>query len=119
VIRPVSPMKTIKIQEIQYGEVCSLQTDLLNTQFYKKGIDGRARVDVVIVDEVDSLLLDKGANMLYLSHEIPELKSLRTIKLIIWEAVQKIACLDSPDARTGRLYTDNHLYSVKEAVESR
>lgn len=37
----------------------------------------------LIVDEVDSMLLDKAENMLYLSHNFNELKHLRSIFALI------------------------------------
>jgi len=41
----------------------------------------------LIVDEVDSMLLDKAENMLYLSHNFNELKHLRSIFALIWNFV--------------------------------
>ena len=40
-----------------------------------------------MIDEIDSSLLDKGENTLYLSHKIPELLSLRNLYIQIWAGV--------------------------------
>ena len=44
--------------------------------------------DFVIVDEVDSLLLDKGQNLLYLSHSLPGMDYLEPVYVYIWSLIQ-------------------------------
>src|SRR5690606_20266384 len=48
---------------------------------------GNRQVGCIIVDEVDSMLLDKGENSLYLSHEIPDLNFLKALYMNIWLAI--------------------------------
>lgn len=78
-----------------YGDIGSFQRDILLTEFFGKRITMGRNADVVVVDEVDSMLLDKGDNILYLSHNIPELKLLSPLLLEIWQAVH------APDVQFG------------------
>ncbi len=84
---------------IVYGEIGVFQGDLLETNFndkdilgnrYKndKGEDDMSQV-VLIVDEVDSMSLDKAKNVLYLSHDIEALKWIESVFVFIWVAVLK------------------------------
>ena len=52
-----------------------------------KGIRVSHDFDNVIIDEVDSMLVDKGETVLYLPHEIPNLSSLENVYLEIWSLV--------------------------------
>lgn len=70
-----------------YGEVAGFQRDYLLDRFYDKNILGDRKLDNVIVDEVDSMLLDKGNNMLYLSHEICGLDKLQSLYIFIWKHI--------------------------------
>jgi preprotein translocase subunit SecA len=58
-------------------------------KFYSKNIRGDRRWDelAAIVDEVDSMLLDRGDHMLYLSQPIPGTEHLESIFVNIWMAV--------------------------------
>jgi hypothetical protein len=41
----------------------------------------------LLISKVDSMLLDKGENILYLSHKIPEMDDLTQVFVEIWNAV--------------------------------
>ena len=49
----------------------------------------------VIIDEVDSMVLDKGENMLYLSHNVAGMETLEPIYVWIWNLVNSEAIPDS------------------------
>uniref|UniRef100_A0A914VT58 Chloroplast protein-transporting ATPase n=1 Tax=Plectus sambesii TaxID=2011161 RepID=A0A914VT58_9BILA len=74
---------------VVYGEISSFQRDYLLDRFYSKNIIGNRNFENVIVDEVDSMLLDKGNNVLYLSHEIAGFDKLEAIYLFIWQIVNQ------------------------------
>ncbi|CAF4754023.1 unnamed protein product, partial [Rotaria sp. Silwood2] len=77
-------------KQIVYGDVSSFQRDYLLDHFYGKRIlgdryeNGRKNI---LVDEVDSMLLDKGNCVLYLSHQPPNLDSLESVYVFIWQMI--------------------------------
>jgi golgin subfamily B member 1 len=73
--------------QVIYGDVSGFQRDFLLDRFYDKNILGDRTFDNVIVDEVDSMLLDKGNNMLYLSHELCGLDKLQSLYVFIWKFI--------------------------------
>ena len=77
--------------QIVYGDLSNFQRDYLLDRFYGKNILGDRNFENVIVDEVDSMLLDKGNNMLYLSHDLAGLDKLQSVYLYIWQFVSRPA----------------------------
>ena len=73
-----------KNNQVVYGEMGMFQRDLLLDRFYDKNIRGDRKFDCIIVDEVDSMILDKGKNVLYLSHDIPGTEYLTPLYVRIW-----------------------------------
>ncbi|ETN81002.1 hypothetical protein NECAME_08804 [Necator americanus] len=72
---------------VVYGDITRFERDHLLHNFYKRNILGsRVRCNVII-DEVDSMLLDNGSNMLYLSHNIPGLEQLESLFLFIHKQI--------------------------------
>ena len=81
---------------IVYGDVGSFQRDVLTEESKPGGTSFSARcsdpsTNCLIVDEVDSMFLDKGQHMLYLSHETAALKHLETLFIMIWSAVLSVS----------------------------
>lgn len=78
---------------IVYGEVSSFQGDMLDSKFNKRDICGDRYMNMakvcLVVDEVDSMCLDKAKDVLYLSHEIECLKWLEGIFIHVWVAALK------------------------------
>ncbi|KAF6205815.1 hypothetical protein GE061_019989 [Apolygus lucorum] len=75
--------------QVVYGDLSDFQRDYLLHEFYDINVLGDRNFVSVIVDEVDSMLLDKGNNMLYLSHGIPELDKLESVYLYIWRWINR------------------------------
>lgn len=78
--------------DIIYGDCSCFQRDLLETEFNKNdpsqniiGTRLESAETSVIIDEVDSMLLDKANMVLYLTHNLETLKSLERIFVSIWE----------------------------------
>lgn len=80
---------------IVYGDVASFQGDRLESELSTstKSIVGERYKDMskccLVVDEVDSMCLDKAKDVLYLSHSIDGLKWLETVFIYIWVSVLK------------------------------
>ncbi len=56
-----------------YGDLGSFMRDILLTRFFEdKDVTRNRYPGIIIVDEVDSLTLDKDESALYMSHNIPE-----------------------------------------------
>lgn len=52
--------KVYKSNHVIYGDIGSFQRDHLDTVFYGKDIRTSRKYHVIIIDEVDSLVIDKG-----------------------------------------------------------
>lgn len=85
---------------VVYGEVSSFQRDFLLDRFYNENIRGSRKFQNIIVDEVDSMFLDKGNSVLYLSHQPPGLDTLEGLFIHIWNSVVQSLSLQnfSPNA---------------------
>lgn len=78
-------IKAYSSKQIIYGEISMFQRDYLVNRFYGKNILGdRTNFQNILVDEVDSMLLDKGNDILYLSHDLPWLDKLTPLYIFIW-----------------------------------
>ncbi len=79
---------------VVYGELANFQRDYLLDTFHGLNIRGDRKLDFVIIDEVDCMLLDLGSNTLYLSHDIPGMEMLESLYVFIWEKIKKSVQLD-------------------------
>ncbi|XP_026480496.1 uncharacterized protein LOC113386951 [Ctenocephalides felis] len=70
--------------KVIYGELSYFQRDYLLDTFFDENILGGNSFHNVMIDEVDSLLVDKGNNMLYLSHEIAGFDKIESVYIFIW-----------------------------------
>ncbi|CAF1099219.1 unnamed protein product [Adineta steineri] len=85
--------------DIIYGECSCFERDILLTEFNKNDPEqniigqriSKNSISSVIIDEVDSMLLDKANMVLYLSHNIDTLKSLERIFISIWQTINQPA----------------------------
>ena len=95
--------------DIVYGETGSFERDILFTEFNRNDskldiISARMKdnaVASVIVDEVDSMFLDKANMVLYLSHSVDTLRALERIFVIIWQLVNQFIMIADDDTVSG------------------
>lgn len=80
-----------------YGTVGSFVSDILREEFLMEKVRGDRKLQIVIVDEVDCMLLDQGINSTYLSNSIPGLHSLEPVILMIWVQVIRHPVLHSEE----------------------
>ncbi|XP_070501606.1 uncharacterized protein [Chironomus tepperi] len=75
--------------KVVYGVLGNFQRDYLLTEFFDGEFMTGHHFQNVLVDEVDSMLLDKGNNILYLSSNIPDIDELESIFIFIWQYVNQ------------------------------
>uniref|UniRef100_A0A182X7X7 Uncharacterized protein n=1 Tax=Anopheles quadriannulatus TaxID=34691 RepID=A0A182X7X7_ANOQN len=107
--------------QIIYGDLANFQRDHLLHKFYGKGVLGDRSFENVIVDEVDSMLLDKANNILYLSHDIAGMDKLESVYLFIWQMVNNLTDL-SEDELVNKIkqsvLSDMYAIIQKEDIQS-
>ncbi|ROL51517.1 Protein translocase subunit SecA [Anabarilius grahami] len=92
--------------QVVYGTTVSFAADWLRQRFQRKDVRPKREFQCVIVDEVDSLMLDKGVEVVYLSSEIPLMESFNGILSEIWLIINQLKCLN-----TGEILGPIQLYS--------
>ncbi|XP_039618301.1 uncharacterized protein LOC120534853 [Polypterus senegalus] len=75
--------------DIVYGTVETFAADYLRQTFELKQVRPNRQFHCIIVDEVDSLLLDRGVQLTYLSSDMISLQHLNTILAMIWSVVNQ------------------------------
>ncbi|MEQ2206689.1 hypothetical protein XENOCAPTIV_001759, partial [Xenoophorus captivus] len=70
--------------QIVYGTVEQFAGDWLKHHVLRRDIFGQRTFQCAIVDEVDSLMLDKGHHVVYLSSDMPALQHLNPLLALIW-----------------------------------
>ena len=71
---------------IVYGTVETFARDILKTEFLLQDVRKGRKCDIVIVDEVDSTLIDQGVQCTYLSHDVASIgmRHFEPILRLIW-----------------------------------
>lgn len=75
--------------DIIYGTLCNFQRDYLLTAFHDQKLMTGHHFRNILIDEVDSMLLDKGNNILYLSQDLPNLDEIECIFIFIWQWINQ------------------------------
>lgn len=75
--------------QVVYGIVEKFAGDLLTQRFEKMETLGRRAFQCAIVDEVDSLMLDKALHTVYIGGNIPALQYLNPLLAFIWATVNQ------------------------------
>jgi hypothetical protein len=75
--------------DIVYADNLTSQSDLLSNSSHQNYARGARPLDVVIVDEVDSMLLDGSNKMAKQSSPVPLMEYLSNLMAISWDAYQK------------------------------
>ena len=77
---------------IVYGTVETFARDILKTEFLIQDVRKARKCDIVIVDEVDSMLIDQGVQCTYLSHDMPSvwLCHFDPVLALIWMHVNSL-----------------------------
>lgn len=75
--------------DILYGCISSFQFDYLRDSFERLQTRAERKFGSVILDEVDSMLIDNGGNIAKLSGPLPGMESLRYVYIKIWAELTK------------------------------
>ncbi|CAF1011230.1 unnamed protein product, partial [Brachionus calyciflorus] len=75
--------------DILYGCISSFQFDYLKDSFEGLGSRGKRKFESVMIDEVDSMLIDNGGHIAKLSGPLPGMESLRFVYIKIWIEMTK------------------------------
>ena len=77
--------------KIVYGDAGSFQGDILRHEFKGYNIRGERGFGAIIVDEVDSMLVDDSSNMVKLSSPVSGMEYLEPLLCSIWLLVNRIS----------------------------
>jgi hypothetical protein len=108
--------KIYKDCQIIYGDTGSFERDILLTEFFGDKIRPNDIYGVsknvgtsLVLDEVDSMLVDNSSKTLYISHNIIDMRHLRDLFLYIWN------CANAPNTSAG---DDDAQELVESAIQS-
>ena len=81
---------------IVYGTVETFARDILKTEFLLQDVRHGRKCDIVIVDEVDSMLIDHGVQCTYLSHDVASfgMRHFEPILALIWMNINTFFPID-------------------------
>ncbi|XP_073339951.1 uncharacterized protein [Pagrus major] len=82
-------------KDVVYGTIEAFAADHLRQTFEMKDVRPDRSYQCIIIDEVDSLLLDQGVQMTYLSSPMVSMQHLNTILAMIWSQVSQYGFLSA------------------------
>ncbi|XP_048039604.1 protein translocase subunit SecA [Megalobrama amblycephala] len=88
-------LKNCYEHQVVYGTTQDFAGDFLRQRFHRQDVRPKREFQCVIVDEVDSLMLDKGLEVVYLNTNIPLMESLNGILADIWLIINQLKRLDT------------------------
>lgn len=75
--------------DIVYGSIGNFQFDFLRDSFEGFGTRGGRKFEMVVLDEVDSMLIDNGGHIAKLAGAFPGIECLKYVYLKIWQELKK------------------------------
>ena len=81
--------------QVVYGSPDQFAGDVLKQQSLRMHIRGERRFQCAIVDEADSLMLDRAHHMVYLASDMPALQHLNPLLALIWNTVNQYDRINS------------------------
>ncbi|XP_051756340.1 protein translocase subunit SecA-like [Ctenopharyngodon idella] len=81
--------------QVVYGTTQDFAGNFLRQRFHRRDVRPKREFQCVIVDEVDSLMLDKGLEVVYLNSNIPLMESLNGILAEIWLIINQLKRLET------------------------
>ncbi|XP_039901990.1 protein translocase subunit SecA-like [Simochromis diagramma] len=109
--RPDVELKKCYECQVVYGTAENFAGDWLRHHFQRLDILGQRKFQCAVVDEVDSLMLDKGHHVVYLSSNMPALQHLNPLLACIWATVNQYK-------KTGTYTTVGPKYPFYQVLEN-
>ncbi len=81
--------------QVVYGTTDCFAGDFLRQRFHRRDVRPKREFQCVIVDEVDSLMLDKGPEVVYLNSNMPLMEPLNVILAEIWLIINQLKRFDT------------------------
>ncbi|XP_025758605.1 uncharacterized protein LOC112843799 [Oreochromis niloticus] len=113
--RPDEELKKCYECQVVYGTAEDFAGDWLWHHFHRMDILGQRKFQCTVVDEVDSLMLDKGHHVVYLSSNMPALQHLNPLLACIWATANQYNKIGT-DTTVGPKYP---FYQVLENMMSK
>ncbi|XP_062709669.1 uncharacterized protein LOC134288539 [Aedes albopictus] len=107
---PDRDKKVVHRCDIVYGTACDFQGDVLRTEFLGNDCRGNRKHQVIIVDEVDSMLFDSRTHSVRLSDENPGMTHLEVPLAVIWHQIHNI--------NAHMIERDNKVFFITEDFEA-
>ena len=76
--------------DIVYGDTHNFQADFLHENYYSENIKNGRGEDIIIVDEIDSMLVDEYAKSTLLAGKKPYMESLNPILYFLYYYLKKL-----------------------------
>lgn len=76
--------------DIVYGSISNFQFDFLKDSFLGLDTRGKRPFDIIILDEVDSMIIDNASHIAKLSSPFPGMDSLKYVYIKIWILLRKV-----------------------------
>ncbi|CAK79203.1 unnamed protein product (macronuclear) [Paramecium tetraurelia] len=97
--------------QVIYGDPHSFQGDILSHEYSESGIMLERKQEYIIVDEVDSMLIDGNSNKTILSSSNPGMLDLTKVLGLIWDEICKVEKQLSTDMKVMMIVGQDY-YSV-------
>ncbi|KXJ68548.1 hypothetical protein RP20_CCG002766 [Aedes albopictus] len=107
---PDRDKKVVYRCDIVYGTASDFQGDVLRTEFLGNDCRGNRKHQVIIVDEVDSMLFDSRTHSVRLSDENPGMTHLEVPLAVIWHQIHNI--------NAHMIERDNKVFFITEDFEA-
>ena len=101
-------IKRYRNNTVIYGETSYFQRDILLTKFFNKKLRPKFISDVLIIDECDNMLIDNCEKILYISHNIADLRYIKDVFIHIWAAV---------NSQTEGMYSPKNVNKIYDYIQ--
>ena len=99
--------------DVIYGDTHNFQADFLHENYYSENVKNGRKEDIIIIDEIDSMLVDEYAKSTLLAGQKPYMKSLTPILYYIYYYLKKIL---ENDKNSKKIITKKESENLKKTL---